>query len=88
MERVQKIEGVCRAHGVPLKAAALQFPLAHPAVISIIPGSRSEAELDENVRMLSFPIPPAFWSDMQDRNLLPIEAPVPLGEFREEAARQ
>jgi D-threo-aldose 1-dehydrogenase len=88
MERVQKIEEVCRAHGVPLKAAALQFPLAHPAVISIIPGSRSEAELDENVRMLSFPIPPAFWSDMQDRNLLPIEAPVPLGEFREEAARQ
>jgi D-threo-aldose 1-dehydrogenase len=76
MERVRRIEAVCQAHGVPLKAAALQFPLAHPAVVSIIPGSRSVAELDENARMVSFPIPAAFWQDIVDKGLLPADAPV------------
>jgi D-threo-aldose 1-dehydrogenase len=79
MNKVTKIESVCRSWNVPLKAAALQFPLAHPAVLSIIPGSRSEAELEENVRMVSLPIPSEFWSDLKDRKLLPPEVPVPLG---------
>ena len=73
LDRVRNIETVCEAHGVPLKAAALQFPLAHPAVVSIIPGSRSVAELDENAHMVSFPIPPAFWQDLKSRKLLPPE---------------
>jgi D-threo-aldose 1-dehydrogenase len=76
LDRVRKIEEVCKAHSVPLKAAALQFPLAHPAVVSIIPGSRSEAELDENARMVGFPILGAFWSDLKERKLLHPEAPV------------
>lgn len=79
MERVRNIENVCAAHRVPLKAAALQFPLGHPAVVSIIPGSRSEEELVENVQMVSFPIPSSFWSDLKDQNLLPPEVPVPNG---------
>jgi D-threo-aldose 1-dehydrogenase len=82
MDRVRQIEEVCGAHGVPLKAAALQFPLAHKAVVSIIPGSRSEAELNENARMVSFPIPTAFWGDLRDRKLLPPEAPVPGGNVQ------
>lgn len=77
IKQVRKIEKVCASFEVPLKAAALQFPLAHPAVVSIIPGSRSEAELDENVRMVGFPIPPGFWSELKDQKLLPPEAPVP-----------
>ena len=79
LERVRLIENVCRAHGVPLKAAALQFPLAHPAVVSVIPGSRSVSELEENAAMIRFPIPAAFWRDLQAQNLLPKEAPVPKG---------
>ena len=78
MERVRKIEETCSAYNVPLKAAALQFPLGHEAVTSIIPGSRSETELDENVRMVAYPIPSDFWSELQDRDLLPRDAPVPV----------
>ena len=77
LDRVRRIEEVCRVHRVPLKAAALQFCLAHPAVTAIIPGSRSEAELEENVRMVSFPIPMAFWSVLRQQQILPPEAPVP-----------
>jgi len=81
LDRVMNIEAVCEAHRVPLKAAALQFPLAHPAVVSIIPGSRSVAELDENARMVSFPIPAAFWQDLKSRELLPSHAPIARPEF-------
>lgn len=77
LERVRKIEETCAAHKVPLKAAALQFPLGHAAVAAIIPGSRSETELEENVRMTAFPIPANFWCELQDRELLPKDAPVP-----------
>ena len=80
LDRVGRIEDVCSAHGVPLKAAALQFPLAHPAVASIIPGSRSVEELEENSQMVSFDIPRAFWSDLRERKLLPPEAPVPTDD--------
>jgi D-threo-aldose 1-dehydrogenase len=62
---------------VPLKAAALQFPLAHPAVAAVIPGGRSAAEVDENFRLLRFPIPSDFWAEMCHEAMLPEEAPVP-----------
>lgn len=71
MYRVQRIEEVCRAHSVPLPAAALQYPLRHPAVASVIPGARSEAEVRENVRLLQAGIPSAFWSDLQTEGLIP-----------------
>jgi D-threo-aldose 1-dehydrogenase len=77
MMHVRKIEEVCAAHGVPLKAAALQFPLAHPAVVSLIPGSRSIEELEENARMVAFPTPAAFWAELQEKLLIPKEVPVP-----------
>jgi D-threo-aldose 1-dehydrogenase len=77
LEHVRKIEETCAAYNVPLKAAALQFPLGHEAVASIIPGSRSEAELDENIRMVVHPIPAGFWSELQSRGLLRLEAPFP-----------
>jgi D-threo-aldose 1-dehydrogenase len=77
LEKVARLETVADRHRVPLKAAALQFPLAHPAVASVIPGARTAAEVEENVRMFSHPIPSAFWSDLRSENLLPVEAPVP-----------
>lgn len=77
LEKVARLEAVASRHGVPLKAAALQFPLAHPAVASVIPGARTRAEVEENVRMFSHPIPSAFWSDLRAQMLIPEEAPTP-----------
>jgi D-threo-aldose 1-dehydrogenase len=77
LEKVRKVEEVCRRHQVPMKAAALQFPLAHPAVAAVIPGARSVAELEENFRLISHPIPGDFWADLRAKGLLPQEAPVP-----------
>jgi D-threo-aldose 1-dehydrogenase len=77
MEKVAAIEAVCGRQHVPLQAAALQFPMAHPAVAAIIPGARSVAEVEENVRLMSLPIPNDFWEELRRLELLPPEAPVP-----------
>jgi D-threo-aldose 1-dehydrogenase len=77
VERVKKVEEVCRRHSVPLKAAALQFPLAHPAVASVIPGARCAAEVQENFTLMSLYIPGDFWQALRAEGLLPCEAPVP-----------
>jgi D-threo-aldose 1-dehydrogenase len=77
LSKVARLEAVASRHGVPLKAAALQFPLAHPAVASVIPGARTAAEVEENVRMFSHRIPFDFWSDLREEKLIPEEAPVP-----------
>lgn len=77
IEKVRKVEGVCNLHRVPMKAAAIQFPLAHPAVASVIPGARSIEELIENFRLLSHPIPADFWADLRKTGLIPEAAPTP-----------
>jgi D-threo-aldose 1-dehydrogenase len=76
LEKVRQIEAVCGRHSVPLKAAALQFPLGHPAVAAVIPGGRSAAEVEENHQMLSLPIPSEFWLELRETGLIPSEAPV------------
>jgi len=77
LERVRSIEAVCAAHHVPLKAAALLFPRAHPAVACVLAGARSTAELDENIALASAPIPDAFWRDLRAQRLVAEEAPLP-----------
>jgi D-threo-aldose 1-dehydrogenase len=77
LERAQRIKVVCDRHGVELKAAALQFPLAHPAVAAIIPGAASPAEIGENRRLLDVAIPAALWEELKHEGLLRPEAPVP-----------
>ncbi|HEY7818233.1 MAG TPA: aldo/keto reductase [Vicinamibacteria bacterium] len=77
LEKVRRLEEVGARHGVPLKAAALQFPLAHPAVVTVVAGARTAAEAEENARMFFHPIPSSFWSELRDERLLPEEAPVP-----------
>jgi D-threo-aldose 1-dehydrogenase len=77
LAKVAAIEEVCAHHDVPLKAAALQFPLHHPCVASVIPGTRSPAELAENLRMLRTPIPAEFWQDLKSRALVDLEASTP-----------
>ena len=77
LERVRSIEAVCAAHRVSLKAAALQFPRAHPAIACVLAGARSEAELDENIALASTPIPDAFWRDLRAQRLVAEAAPLP-----------
>jgi D-threo-aldose 1-dehydrogenase len=77
LDRVRRIEGICATYNVPLKAAALQFPLAHPAVAAVIPGGRSPEEVEENVRMVSHLIPADFWAELREQRLIPEESPVP-----------
>jgi len=77
LDRVKAIAAVCDAHGVPLPAAALQFPLAHPIVSSVIPGPRSAAELQQIVAWMALPIGPALWSDLKGEGLVPQHTPTP-----------
>lgn len=78
VERARRLDAVCARHGVPLKAAAIQFPFGHPAVASVLSGSRSVAELEENVRMLETPIPADLWAELRAEGLLAPDVPVPV----------
>ncbi|MGH7095836.1 MAG: aldo/keto reductase [Stellaceae bacterium] len=77
MARVKAIAAICDSHRVPLPAAALQFPLAHPAVAAIIPGPRNAEEFTQNLALLRHQIPAALWADLRQSGLLHPAAPVP-----------
>ena len=77
LERVARIQAICRTHGVPLAAAALQFPLHHPAIAAIIPGGRHPDEIEANLRYYRHPIPAALWHELKAAKLLRQEAPTP-----------
>jgi D-threo-aldose 1-dehydrogenase len=62
--RARQIKATCERHGVDVKAAALQFPLRHPAVASVLTGCRSVSEVEENVRMFQAPVPDELWADL------------------------
>ncbi len=76
MQKVAAIEAVCTSHGVAMRDAALQFPLMHPAVVSVIPGATTPAEVRGNVESMNQPIPPALWSDLVSQKLLRQDAPI------------
>jgi D-threo-aldose 1-dehydrogenase len=77
IEKAQKIEAVCTRHGVPLGAAAMQFPLFHPAFCAVIPGALSTAEVKQNVAHMSVKIPVELWSELKREKLLDPAAPTP-----------
>jgi D-threo-aldose 1-dehydrogenase len=77
MARVRRIEAVCARHGVRLPSAALQFPLGHPAVATVIPGTRSPAEVEENLAIFSVSVPADFWAELKHEGLLRADAPTP-----------
>ena len=77
LERTAQIEAVCNAFAVPLRAAALQFPLAHPAVDIVMLGARKVAEWDDAQAMLRQPVAPEFWAALRQQGLVPPEAPTP-----------
>jgi D-threo-aldose 1-dehydrogenase len=77
VKKVAAIEAVCEAHGVPLPAAALQFPLAHPLVASVIPGLDSPERVEQALALHRHPIPAALWEELKARQLLRQDAPTP-----------
>ncbi len=76
--RVGGIEDLCADYGIPLAAAALQFPLAHPQVVSVIPGMSSPRQVTQAVAQMAMPIPSGLWRDLKDRGLIRADAPIPL----------
>ncbi|MFI6603499.1 aldo/keto reductase [Nonomuraea sp. NPDC050536] len=77
LERAVALREHCAAHGVPLKAAAVQLPPAHPAVHSVVIGAASPEEAAENAAMARTPIPPELWQDLRESGLLDPRAPTP-----------
>ena len=76
MAKVRQIEAVCAAHGVRLVDAAFQFPLMHPAVVSMIPGGQGVAEVEANARAAEAVIPAALWAALKAQGLMRADAPV------------
>jgi D-threo-aldose 1-dehydrogenase len=77
LERVRQLEALCAEHGVPLQAAALQFPLAHPAIATVVAGCANGAEARNIGKMFIHPIPAAFWRALRERGLVDTRAPLP-----------
>jgi D-threo-aldose 1-dehydrogenase len=77
LARVAAVEAVCDEFAVPLRAAAIQFPLAHPAVEIVVAGPQTVAHLQDAVAMMSHPIADDFWAALRARGLLPDTAPTP-----------
>ncbi|MCW4462797.1 aldo/keto reductase [Sphingomonas sp. BT-65] len=77
VERVEAIEDICARHGVQLAAAALQFPLAHPQVASVVPGMGSVRQVEDALALMARPIPAALWAELKDTGLIRRDAPVP-----------
>lgn len=76
LAKTRRIAEICRSHGVSLQVAALQFPLAHPATVAVIPGGANPGEVTSNIGYLTETVPPALWSDLKAAGLIDAEAPV------------
>ena len=77
IEKARKIEAICKRHGVELGAAAMQFPLFHPAFCAVIPGALSTTEVKQNVSRISAKIPVELWSELKRENLIDPASPTP-----------
>lgn len=79
LQRVRALEAICGMHDVPLAAAALQFPLAHPTVAAVIPGFSNAHEVRSGLDFYHFPIPADFWTELKEQGLIDSRAPTPTG---------
>jgi D-threo-aldose 1-dehydrogenase len=77
LDKAGKIQAVCKRHGIALAAAALQFPLGHPAVAAVIPGAVAPGEVERNVATLQVEVPAELWAELKQERLLHPDAPVP-----------
>lgn len=80
MEKVAALQRVCENHGVPLAAAALQFPIAHPSIATVIPGMANQREVEKNVDNMNRDIPLDVWRMFKEGDLLDKRAPTPLDD--------
>jgi D-threo-aldose 1-dehydrogenase len=77
VDKANKLADVCESHGTTLPAAALAFPLAHPAVAGIAVGCRTPEEVHTNAALARTEVPAALWSDLKSADLLREDAPTP-----------
>ncbi|MCC4316259.1 aldo/keto reductase [Streptomyces malaysiensis] len=77
IEKVQRIKELAERHGISVKAAAIQFALAHPATAAVIPGATRPSRIAEDVAALGETIPAAFWTELRDAGLVSPQAPLP-----------
>ncbi|TDU91842.1 D-threo-aldose 1-dehydrogenase [Kribbella voronezhensis] len=77
VSKANQLADVCESHGVTLPAAALKFPLFHPAVAGIAVGCRTAEEVHTNAALSRIEIPDALWTDLKSANLLRSDAPTP-----------
>ena len=77
IDRVRRLESLCERHRVPLAAAALQFPLAHPQVASVIPGLISPLRVKQTLELFTTNIPDEFWQELKSLGLIRADAPTP-----------
>ncbi|HEV2364594.1 MAG TPA: aldo/keto reductase [Caulobacteraceae bacterium] len=77
VDKVRRLEAVCAAHDADVRAAALQFPLAHPRVATVLAGAQTPGEARGNAAMIAAPLPASLWSDLKGEGLIAAEAPTP-----------
>ena len=75
LQRVAKIQTICERYAVPLQAVAIQFPLFHPAIASVVLSTRSAERMQENLEFMQFNIPKQLWDDLKNESIIPMQAP-------------
>lgn len=76
LKRVQMIQVICDSYHTPIQAVAIQFPLHHPAIASVVVGSASADSMRDNVKYLQFDIPNALWNELKTASIIPTHAPI------------
>ena len=84
VDRATRIAAVCKRHGTTLPAAALAFPLAHPAVVSVCIGAHLPEQVVRNTALGRAAVPGALWVELKEEGLLRRDAPVPAGRAQRE----
>ncbi|RQS94025.1 aldo/keto reductase [Burkholderia seminalis] len=79
LAKVERIKAIAARHDVPIKAAALQFSMSHPATVAVIPGASRPERIAEDQAALNVAIPADFWRDMHEQGLIAANAPLPTG---------
>ena len=77
IDKVNSLKRICENYNIPLAAAAIQFPLAHPVVKTVVTGAVNSKELEDNINNLDVKIPSDFWQELKELNLIANEAPIP-----------
>ncbi|MBL8550541.1 MAG: aldo/keto reductase [Hyphomonadaceae bacterium] len=83
LDRVARLKAICESHGVPLAAAALQFPLLHPNVVSVIPGLRNGREAASTLALFDAKIPADLWRELKHEGLVRADAPTTTATAKE-----